>query len=98
MGVIDALPRPPAGRRRTRRRLTLGEGSTPLIRSRALGERLGVELHFKFEGMNPTGSFKDRGMAVAVAKAVEDGRRGDRLRVDRATPPPRPRPTARAPA
>jgi threonine synthase len=53
--------------------LTLGEGSTPLIRSRRIGERLGVELHFKFEGMNPTGSFKDRGMAVAVAKAVEAG-------------------------
>ena len=56
--------------------LTLGEGSTPLIPSRKLGARLGVELHFKFEGMNPTGSFKDRGMAVAVAKAVEEGAEG----------------------
>ena len=56
--------------------LTLGEGGTPLIRSQRLGERLGVELYFKFEGMNPTGSFKDRGMAVAVAKAVEDGADG----------------------
>jgi threonine synthase len=56
--------------------LTLGEGSTPLIRSRRLGDALGVELWFKFEGMNPTGSFKDRGMAVAVAKALEDGATG----------------------
>jgi threonine synthase len=53
--------------------VTLGEGSTPLIRSRRIGEQLGVELHFKFEGMNPTGSFKDRGMTVAVSKAVEAG-------------------------
>jgi threonine synthase len=56
--------------------LTLGEGDTPLIRSRTLGPKLGIELHFKFEGMNPTGSFKDRGMAVAVAKAIEDGADG----------------------
>jgi threonine synthase len=53
--------------------VSLGEGSTPLIPSRAIGARLGVELHFKYEGMNPTGSFKDRGMAVAVSKAVEAG-------------------------
>jgi threonine synthase len=53
--------------------LSLGEGSTPLIRSRVAGERLGVELHFKFEGLNPTGSFKDRGMVVAVARALEAG-------------------------
>ena len=56
--------------------MTLGEGGTPLIRARRLGERIGVELYFKFEGMNPTGSFKDRGMAVAVAKAVENGATG----------------------
>ena len=56
--------------------LTLGEGSTPLIRSRRLGDSLGVELWFKFEGTNPTGSFKDRGMAVAVAKAIEGGATG----------------------
>ena len=56
--------------------LTLGEGGTPLIRSERLSERFGVELWFKFEGANPTGSFKDRGMAVAVAKAVEDGAQG----------------------
>ncbi|MCY4576193.1 MAG: threonine synthase [Chloroflexi bacterium] len=54
--------------------ISLGEGSTPLIRSRHLESQLGVgELYFKLEGMNPTGSFKDRGMVVAVAKAVEDG-------------------------
>ena len=63
--------------------LTLGEGGTPLVRSERLSARLGVELYFKCEGANPTGSFKDRGMAVAVAKAVEDGRRGNRLRLDR---------------
>src|SRR5207302_782086 len=56
--------------------LTLGEGGTPLIRSERLSERFGVELWFKFEGTNPTGSFKDRGMAVAVAKAVEAGAQG----------------------
>ncbi len=54
--------------------ITLGEGNTPLIRSRRLESALGVgELYFKLEGMNPTGSFKDRGMVVAVAKALEDG-------------------------
>lgn len=54
--------------------ITLGEGSTPLIRSRHLESQLGIgELYFKLEGMNPTGSFKDRGMVVAVAKALEDG-------------------------
>ncbi|MER3397039.1 MAG: threonine synthase [Chloroflexota bacterium] len=57
--------------------LTLGEGFTPLVRSRHLGPRLGLQnLYFKFEGANPTGSFKDRGMVVAVAKALEEGARG----------------------
>jgi threonine synthase len=56
--------------------LTLGEGSTPLVRANRLGERYGVELYFKCEGANPTGSFKDRGMAVAVAKALENGATG----------------------
>jgi threonine synthase len=55
--------------------LTLGEGSTPLLRAERLSERFGVELWLKWEAANPTGSFKDRGMAVAVAKAVEDGAR-----------------------
>ena len=75
MGVIDRyFDRLPVGPNTPR--ITLGEGGTPLIRSARLGERLGVELYFKFEGMNPTGSFKDRGMCVAVAKAVEDGFEG----------------------
>jgi threonine synthase len=56
--------------------LTLGEGGTPLVRSERLSDRLGVELWFKFEGANPTGSFKDRGMAVAVAKALEERAEG----------------------
>ncbi|MDD5487257.1 MAG: threonine synthase [Dehalococcoidales bacterium] len=53
---------------------SLGEGSTPLVRSKRLENELGVgELYFKLEGCNPTGSFKDRGMVVAIAKAVEEG-------------------------
>jgi len=55
-------------------RVTLGEGSTPLVESVVIGSELGLQsLHFKVEGANPTGSFKDRGMAVAVAKALEAG-------------------------
>jgi len=53
--------------------ITLGEGNTPLLHSARLSERFGVELWLKFEGTNPTGSFKDRGMAVAVTRAVADG-------------------------
>jgi threonine synthase len=53
--------------------ITLGEGNTPLLQAPRLSERLGVELWLKWEGANPTGSFKDRGMSVAVTKAVEDG-------------------------
>jgi threonine synthase len=54
--------------------LTLGEGFTPLVRLERFGARLGVtRLYAKVEGQNPTGSFKDRGMVVAVAKAVEQG-------------------------
>jgi len=56
--------------------LTLGEGSTPLVRAPRLSEQLGLELWLKLEGANPTGSFKDRGMAVAVAKALEEGATG----------------------
>jgi len=52
--------------------ITLGEGDTPLLRSQNLEREIGCgELYFKLEGCNPTGSFKDRGMVVAVAKAVE---------------------------
>ena len=53
---------------------TLGEGDTPLVRCRQLEEETGCgELYCKLEGCNPTGSFKDRGMVVAVAKALEEG-------------------------
>jgi threonine synthase len=53
--------------------VTLGEGSTPLLRAPRLSEKLGVELWLKWEGANPTGSFKDRGMTIAVSKALEEG-------------------------
>jgi len=53
--------------------ITLGEGGTPLLRAPRLSERFGVELWLKWEGANPTGSFKDRGMSVAVTRAVEAG-------------------------
>ena len=54
--------------------VTLGEGGTPLVRSRTIGRELGLDaLYFKLESMNPTGSFKDRGMVLAVAKAAEAG-------------------------
>ena len=54
----------------------LQEGSTPLVASRHIGRALGLEhLYFKYEGLNPTGSFKDRGMVDAVAKALEAGHR-----------------------
>ena len=51
--------------------LTLGEGNTPLVRSQKIEREIGCELYFKLEGSNPTGSFKDRGMVMAVAKAVQ---------------------------
>ncbi|HEY6875391.1 MAG TPA: threonine synthase [Candidatus Dormibacteraeota bacterium] len=52
----------------------LHEGSTPLVPSRNIGRAIGLSnLYFKYEGLNPTGSFKDRGMVVAVAKALEAG-------------------------
>jgi len=53
--------------------ITLGEGGTPLIEAHALSRRTGATVWVKFEGMNPTGSFKDRGMTMAVSKAVEHG-------------------------
>jgi threonine synthase len=56
--------------------LTLGEGGTPLVPAPRLSERLGCELWLKWEGANPTGSFKDRGMALAVGRAAERGARG----------------------
>ncbi len=55
--------------------VTLNEGNTPLIESRPLADRVGhnIKVYLKFEGANPTGSFKDRGMTVAVSKAVGEG-------------------------
>jgi threonine synthase len=53
--------------------VTLNEGSTPLIHSPRLSERVGAEVYLKFEGANPTGSFKDRGMTVAVSRASGAG-------------------------
>ncbi len=57
--------------------VTLLEGNTPLIPSRALSHQLGLsaKVYFKFEGLNPTASFKDRGMTVAVSQAVWEGAR-----------------------
>ncbi len=55
--------------------ISLGEGNTPLIRAARLAKAIapGIELYLKFEGVNPTGSFKDRGMTFAISKAVESG-------------------------
>jgi threonine synthase len=57
--------------------ITLGEGNTPLIRAARLAKNIapGIDLYLKFEGANPTGSFKDRGMTMAMSKAVESGAR-----------------------
>jgi threonine synthase len=55
--------------------ISLGEGNTPLVKSQNLAKELGAEVYFKLEGCNPTGSFKDRGMVMAIAKALEDGSR-----------------------
>src|SRR5438132_1669125 len=75
MGVIaryrDYLPIGPSTPE-----VDLQEGSTPLVPSRNIGRALGLSrLFFKYEGLNPTGSFKDRGMVVAVARALEAGSR-----------------------
>lgn len=55
--------------------ISMGEGNTPLIQLQNITKAIGktVELYVKFEGLNPTGSFKDRGMTMAVTKAVEEG-------------------------
>jgi threonine synthase len=55
--------------------VSLGEGSTPLLTAPRLSKRLGADLWLKWEGANPTGSFKDRGMTVAVTQALADGAR-----------------------
>nr|WP_246211740.1 threonine synthase [Phytoactinopolyspora alkaliphila] len=53
--------------------VTLREGGTPLVPAPWLSEQTGCEVHLKVEGVNPTGSFKDRGMTLAISKAAEDG-------------------------
>ncbi len=55
--------------------VTLGEGNTPLIHASRLARKIapGVDLYLKYEGVNPTGSFKDRGMTMAISKALEEG-------------------------
>jgi threonine synthase len=53
--------------------VTLFEGNTPLLPTRVLSERTGCEVYLKVEGANPTGSFKDRGMTMAISKAAEEG-------------------------
>lgn len=53
--------------------VTLDEGNTPLIYAHALSTHLGAKVYLKFEGSNPTGSFKDRGMTMAISKAAEEG-------------------------
>src|SRR3981081_3612639 len=75
MGVIARYrEHPPVGP--STPEVDLHEGSTPLVPSRNIGKALGLKnLYFKYEGLNPTGSFKDRGMVVAVAKALEGGSR-----------------------
>jgi threonine synthase len=53
--------------------VSLGEGDTPLVRAPRVSERVGAEVFLKLEGLNPTGSFKDRGMTVAVSAALGEG-------------------------
>ncbi len=53
--------------------VTLDEGDTPLVYSERLSTELGAEIWLKYEGLNPTGSFKDRGMTLAISKALEEG-------------------------
>ena len=53
--------------------VTLFEGNTPLIPAPRLGASLGVDLFLKYEGLNPTGSFKDRGMTTAITQAAAEG-------------------------
>jgi hypothetical protein len=55
--------------------VTLREGGTPVVRSESLSAATHCDVYLKFEGSNPTGSFKDRGMTLAISKAVEEGAR-----------------------
>jgi threonine synthase len=76
--------------------VSLGEGATPLVHAPGLSRKTGVEVWCKLEGLNPTGSFKDRGMTCAVSAAVREGP-GRSCAPPPATPPPRPPPTPPAP-
>jgi threonine synthase len=60
--------------------VSLNEGSTPLVEAPILSERVGARVMLKFEGANPTGSFKDRGMTVAVSRAKRAPPRTPRAR------------------
>ena len=51
--------------------ITLNEGNTPLIPAKKLSNKTGCKVYLKYEGLNPTGSFKDRGMTMAISKAAE---------------------------
>ncbi len=53
--------------------VTLQEGGTPLLAAPRLSDRVGANVYLKYDGVNPTGSFKDRGMTMAISKAVEEG-------------------------
>src|SRR5438876_346189 len=53
--------------------VTLNEGNTPLLQAAWLSEKVGARVYLKYEGLNPTGSFKDRGMTLAMSKAKEAG-------------------------
>src|SRR4051812_35296844 len=55
--------------------VTLNEGNTPLVEAHHLSKALGLHVYLKYEGLNPTGSFKDRGMTMALSKAKESGAR-----------------------
>lgn len=72
MGLLEAYAAYLPVNERTPK-LTLHEGNTPLIEAKKLSEQLELHIYLKYEGLNPTGSFKDRGMVMAVAKAVEEG-------------------------
>jgi threonine synthase len=53
--------------------VTLNEGNTPLVYSQKISDLIGIKVYLKYEGLNPTGSFKDRGMTMAISKAKEEG-------------------------
>lgn len=76
-GLIDKY-RPFFDFRENTRLISLSEGNTPLIPAENLAKKLGIsgKIYLKFEGLNPTGSFKDRGMTAAVTKAVEENSHG----------------------